>query len=1297
MKLVLPYFLVLLCFVESLNANSQSVARQWNEILLEAISNDFARPTVHARNLYHVSAMSYDIWAAYEGRNDFHFLGKTIKGYTIPFDGVKFVHDKLSAQEEAISFATYRLLLHRFQNSPGIGYSSGLMNNLMQAKGYDVMNTSMDFITGGPAEFGNWVAAQIIAYGLQDGANEANNYANTIYQPKNPPIEMELPGNPNIIDPNHWQAIELSVAFDQAGNPVLGPQDHLSPEWGNVNTFSMDDSLSVVLTDSSGNAFRVFNDPGSPAWIDLNDTACLSSLYKWNHMMVSIWQSHNTPFDGVVWDISPGAIGNVSTNYPTDINDHYQFYNYFGGGHASEPGHAINPHTGQPYAPNFARRGDYVRVVAEYWADGLNSETPPGHWFKILNDVIDHPLFEKRWMGVGPVLSDLEYDVLSYFTLGGMMHDAAISAWSIKGWYDYVRPSSAIRWMGDTGQCSDPNDLSYNPSGMPIIPGYSELVYPGDPLAGPNNENVGKMKLYTWRGHDYVIDPETDIAGVGWILSEDWWPYQLPTFVTPPFAGYISGHSTFSATAASVLSLITGSPFFPGGMMEYVFNANEFLEFELGPSNTVKLQWATYKDASDQCSLSRIWGGIHPPVDDIPGRIIGDKIGPVGVQFANEIIQKEVPGFQAVLVSNDSISQNDWNTLVSFNFEFNLSMDTSYLPALTFLYHSPLDSNVFQSVGMNWLDSNNFEASFMVLPTVQILDSIVFALDSAIAANGIMQKKSIFEKKIWVNTRNPTITSVLPSVSLVNTVNSLNGFDLYVKLDAPCITQHLPSFEIVQPNALNNSIVFNATSSSWITNDSVMLSFDIVLNDDVESFIAFEISNIVDVFGNVLPTYIDSLVFEIDTKLPSIVNAQINKTVFNRSDFGMNKVEMTFDFDKVMDTAGLPLLSFSFSHLQNQPIVFNQISSNWTSSSSCNYVFHLPQSSLELFDVDVYFMNFTDTSGNFCEDTLSAFFTIDTKRPAIESWETSNNPIYDGNVGAGNWSLLVKYSEKMDENTKPFVELSHPNGISNSIQYAPNISDWLTDSIFEANFLITDQNIERDSLDLLIYFAKDISGNEQVLSEIEQSNISLDTRNPKVTSFTANAFLLDNQSTSYQNIIIFDEPMDINTSPTMLFNENNSLPILAWNAAESEWVTNQLYNNVFDVVPANFQLNDIDLFLENVFDEAGNEVEMDTLKNFLSINIQLLGVSEIDKNDAYAIFPNPVSQGSSMYIKSFGDECPSLNITIIDAQGRLVDRPVVIESNGSMKRIETGKYSPGFYNLSISCGDRPQIFKFLIK
>ena len=55
--------------------------------------------------------------------------------------------------------------------------------------------------------------------------------------------------------------------------------------------------------------------------------------------------------------------------------------------------------------------------------------------------------------------------------------------------------------------------------------------------------------------------------------------------------------------------------------------SNEFLVFEEGPSVEIRLQWATYADAADECSLSRIYGGIHPTADDIPGRLIGATIG----------------------------------------------------------------------------------------------------------------------------------------------------------------------------------------------------------------------------------------------------------------------------------------------------------------------------------------------------------------------------------------------------------------------------------------------------------------------------------------------------------------------------------------------------------------------------------------------------------------------------------------------------------------------------------------------
>lgn len=73
------------------------------------------------------------------------------------------------------------------------------------------------------------------------------------------------------------------------------------------------------------------------------------------------------------------------------------------------------------------KRGDYVRVLAEFWADGPNSETPPGHWNTIANGVGDNTNFVKRLGGAGPVVDDLEWDVKTYFSVNAAVHEAGLS------------------------------------------------------------------------------------------------------------------------------------------------------------------------------------------------------------------------------------------------------------------------------------------------------------------------------------------------------------------------------------------------------------------------------------------------------------------------------------------------------------------------------------------------------------------------------------------------------------------------------------------------------------------------------------------------------------------------------------------------------------------------------------------------------------------------------------------------------------------------------------------------------
>ncbi len=594
-----------------------SVARRWSEVLLQAIREDYARPVVHARNLFHMSAAMWDAWAAYDDVAAPWLLGRSRAGGRCAFDDVARPADVSAARREALSFAAYRIIRQRFRASPGTSRIRQDADALMAALGYDAEDESETYADS-PAALGNHVAACYLAFGLQDGSNEANDYANPSYQPVNPPLEPHKPGNPNIVDMNRWQPLRLLAFIDQAGNPAESEPEFIGAEWGAVAPFALDDSR-LAIHRRDGADYWVYADPGPPPTVD----GTLAAEYKWGFALVAHWSSHLDPSDGVTMDISPASIGNISS-YPDTFGGHRDFFALAGGDPGS--GHDVNPTTGEPYPPQLVPRGDYSRVLAEFWADGPESETPPGHWFVILNEVNEHELLERRFRGAGAELDKLEWDVKAYFTLGGAMHDAAIAAWGLKGWHDYIRPISALRAMADRGQSSDPDLPSYHADGIPLREDKIALVDADDPLAGDDGEHEGKIKVFAWRGPDHVGE-DGAAAGVGWILAENWWPYQRPSFVTPPFAGYVSGHSTYSRAAAEVLTALTGDAYFPGGKSGFTIPANDFLVFERGPSVDMTLEWATYRDASDQCSLSRIWGGIHPPADDIPGRLLGIEVG----------------------------------------------------------------------------------------------------------------------------------------------------------------------------------------------------------------------------------------------------------------------------------------------------------------------------------------------------------------------------------------------------------------------------------------------------------------------------------------------------------------------------------------------------------------------------------------------------------------------------------------------------------------------------------------------
>jgi hypothetical protein len=401
-------------------------------------------------------------------------------------------------------------------------------------------------------------------------------------------------GNNTLTNVNVWQRLYVTNSIDQNGFPQPPLQGYAGNQWLWVRPFAL------TRTDEN----KPWIDPGPPPFLG---TATHAEFLS-NLVAVIRASSQLTTEDGVMVDISPATLGNNTL------------------GTSDGHGYTVNPVTALPYATNMVLRGDYTRALTEFWADGPSSETPPGHWNSIANHVSDDIAADGipfRIGGTGPDVDRLEWDVKLYFTLNAALHDAACAAWSAKRYYNGWRPLSAIRHCGGLGQSSDPGLPSYHTNGLPLVTNLIELVT-ADTVSSGRHAGLtpGKIAVFSWPGQPEF--PETETSGVRWVHADVWMTYQKKTFVTPAFPGYISGHSTFSRSAAEAMTAFTGSKWFPHGLGSYLLPS---LVNEVGPTQPVTLQWASYYDAADQVGLSRIWGGIHPPADDFSGRRVGSQVG----------------------------------------------------------------------------------------------------------------------------------------------------------------------------------------------------------------------------------------------------------------------------------------------------------------------------------------------------------------------------------------------------------------------------------------------------------------------------------------------------------------------------------------------------------------------------------------------------------------------------------------------------------------------------------------------
>ncbi|CAN5153086.1 hypothetical protein BH11MYX1_BH11MYX1_04220 [soil metagenome] len=216
------------------------------------------------------------------------------------------------------------------------------------------------------------------------------------------------------------------------------------------------------------------------------------------------------------------------------------------------------------------------KSVVEFMRDGPRSKGQSGHWLEFARDVSRR---DKH---------DLDRDVKVFFAVANTAFEAFIASWDAKRFYDTARPFALVRVV--------------------------QQLFAGQRIRG-----------YLGPGR-----------GFGTIKAAEWKPYSPGAFVTPPFPGYVSGHSTVSGACAKMLERFTGSDELgvfhhhvagmntePDAKVEQMQAVNGVLATGLPADKAVTLVLPTFTMTADLAGLSRVMGGYHIAADNVAGLELG--------------------------------------------------------------------------------------------------------------------------------------------------------------------------------------------------------------------------------------------------------------------------------------------------------------------------------------------------------------------------------------------------------------------------------------------------------------------------------------------------------------------------------------------------------------------------------------------------------------------------------------------------------------------------------------------------
>jgi hypothetical protein len=289
-----------------------------------------------------------------------------------------------------------------------------------------------------------------------------------------------------------------------------------------------------------------------------------------------------------------------------------------------------------------------------------------------------------------------------------------------------------------------------------------------------------------------------------------------------------------------------------------------------------------------------------------------------------------------------------------------------------------------------WINDTTYQFSYTVLDG-NIDTAVGIAIAGSSDSNGNLLNTTVNNDQIQIDTENPTLAAVLPSIEVVSDSNVSAGFLLDLQFSESMDTLQVPQLTFTADNPLTSTLTENTGASSWINETLYRMAYTASDAGEELNAINLEITGVSDIHGNAqLASFTSANAFAVDTRNPVLLSMTPSTTAIQTSDVGSATFSIALTFDEPMDESSEPAIAFSSTPLVNFT-TNNQ--SQWNSSTVFDAVYDVPNETLQIDAVDISLaFGAQDLAGNAAQPfSVADAFSIDILNSIQE--EAASSPV----------------------------------------------------------------------------------------------------------------------------------------------------------------------------------------------------------------------------------------------------------------------------------------------------------------